>query len=106
MSYLPGVKSLLWRITVQLLQLGACVLCKLSRVVLDLVPAVQKIEISLNNFGDDESSLMTNMMLVVSSNMMLMVVIVMEEVIFLFSQLVLQLLVILGCSNLGDHPLH
>ena len=26
--------------------------------------------------------------------------------ILLFSQLVLELLVILGCSNLGDHPLH
>ena len=54
LTLLPGIKSLLWWITVQLLQLGACVLCKLARVVLDLVPVAQKIEISLNNFGDDE----------------------------------------------------
>ena len=37
-----------------------------------------------------------------AADMMLMVV----EVILLFSQLVLELLVILGCSDLGDHPLH
>ena len=42
-----------------------------------------------------------------AADMMSMVVIVMVvEVILLFSQLVLKLLVILGCSDLGDHPLH
>ena len=42
-----------------------------------------------------------------AADMMSMVVILMVvEVILLFSQLVLELLVILGCSDLGDHPLH
>ena len=42
-----------------------------------------------------------------AADMMSMVVILMVvEVILLFSQLVLELLVILGCSNLGYHPLH
>ena len=42
-----------------------------------------------------------------AADMMSMVVILMVvEVILLFSQLVLELLVILGSSDLGDHPLH
>ena len=42
-----------------------------------------------------------------AADMMSMVVILMVvEVILLFSQLVLELLVILGGSDLGDHPLH
>lgn len=40
---------------------------------------------------------MTNVMLMVAA---------MVVVALLFSQLVLELLVILGCSNLGYHPLH
>ena len=46
-------------------------------------------------------------------NMTSLVVIIMvvkgielRGILLFFSQLVLELLVILGCSNLGDHPLH